>query len=106
MADMISLDEIKNFCRIDDDLDGYSEPELLAMRDAAIDQGEHLTGRDWRKKWTPETFPPSLKMWTLNRVASMFDTRGDVVDVKVTKTPRTHVDALLDRWVVYGCRRR
>lgn len=106
MANLISLDDIKDFCRIDDDLDGYTEAELMTMCSAAIDAGEHITNRDWRKKWTAETLPASLKVWTLNRIASMFDIRGNVVDVRVAKAPRDHVDSLLDRWVCYGNRRR
>ena len=106
---LISLDEIKEFCRIDDDLDAASAGLLEGFREAAIDAGEHITNRDWCKKWTAETFPASLKIWTLNRVAAMHEIRSDIQDLTYRdfiKMPRNHVDALLDRWVIYGGRRR
>jgi len=103
---LISLDEIKEFCRIDDDLDAASGSLLEGFREAAIDAGEHLTNRDWTAEWTPVNLPPALKVWTLNRIASLYDLRGDVQESgKAIKTPRTHVDGLLDRWVNYGERK-
>ena len=103
MTPMITIDEIKEFCRIDDDLDAASVSLLEGFRDAAIDEGEHLTNREWRETWTAETLPQALKVWTLNRISSMNDVRGNVQDSgKLAKTPRTHIDSLLDRWVIYG----
>lgn len=104
MIDLISLDEIKEFCRIDDDLDAASTTLLKGFREAAIQAGEHLTGRDWREEWTEETLPQSLKIWALNRVAALNDIRGDTQDSgnrSIVQMPRNHVDALLDRWRVY-----
>ena len=109
MVALISLEDIKEFCRIDDDLDASSATLLEGFAEAAIDAGEHITNRDWRKKWTAETLPASLKAWTLNRIAAMNDIRGDMQETgsrTVVKMPRSHVDALLDRWIIYGRRRR
>ena len=104
MTPLITVDEIKEFCRIDNDLDAASVSLLEGLREAAINAGEHLTGRDWRKKWTAETLPPDLKIWTLNRIAALYDVRGDVQGRReeLARTPRSHIDALLDRWIVYG----
>ena len=55
--------------------------------------------------WDGETFPRDLKMWALNRIASLYDVRGDIQDLggkTFVKMPRDHTDSLLDKWIVYG----
>ena len=102
---LITVEELREFCRIDADLDAAAEAELETLRDAAIETGEHLTGRKWREKWTPETFPRSLKLWVLNRVATANDRRTDVQTSSretIIAMPREHSERLLDPWRIYG----
>ena len=51
--------------------------------------------------WTAETLPESLRGWTLNRVATLYDYREDLVTGTITAAmPRHHINGLLDRWTV------
>lgn len=47
-AEIITLEEVREFCRINDDLNAYSDRELIILRDAAIETGEQETGLIWR----------------------------------------------------------
>lgn len=47
-AEIITLEEVREFCRISADLDAYSNRELIILRDAAIETGEQETGLIWR----------------------------------------------------------
>lgn len=53
--------------------------------------------------WTADTLPESLQAWALNRIATLYDHREDLVTGTITDAlPRHHVDGLLDRWLVMG----
>lgn len=53
--------------------------------------------------WNAKTLPGSIRGWILARVATLYDIRQDVaLGITATKLPRSHVDALLDRWSVRG----
>ena len=53
--------------------------------------------------WTADTLPESLQAWALNRIATLYDHREDLVTGTITASlPRHHTDGLLDRWLVMG----
>lgn len=53
--------------------------------------------------WTADTMPKSLQAWALNRIATLYDYREDLVTGTITAAlPRHHTVGLLDRWVVRG----
>lgn len=54
--------------------------------------------------WDVATLPHALRGWLLNRVATLYDTRTDLMDGArdVQSAPRAHVTGLLDRWTVTG----
>lgn len=53
--------------------------------------------------WTADTLPESLQAWALNRIATLYDHREDLVTGTITASlPRHHTDGLLDRWLVLG----
>lgn len=56
-AEIISMDDIKEFCRIDDDLDAVHLTTLATLRDAAIETGEQETGIIWRAASYEITLP-------------------------------------------------
>ena len=101
---LVSLEEIRDFCRLDGDLDADLTVTLETAREGLIDLGGHQTGRDWRKEWVavpsdppdPEekVFPKSLKLWLLNRIA---------IQVVEAGTSKEYLDRLLDPWRTYGC---
>ena len=101
---LVSLEEIRDFCRLDDGLDADLETTLETAREGLIDFGGHQTGRDWRKEWVAEpsdppdpdekVFPEGLKLWLLNRIAIQ------VVEFGISKE---FLDRLLDPWRTYGC---
>lgn len=185
-ADILGLELIKEFLGLDGTLDAGQDRVLPVLRQAAVDQGEQITGIVWRRAtyrmdglvsrrpgtgvilpltpvfavdsvtgkdpagkdvdmpetayrlipsaielgrpwaglmpedawpdeaftlsvvctagWTEETLPESLRAWLLNRVAGLFDMRGDVTDGSgnPAKMPRIHALGLLDRWTVRG----
>lgn len=47
-AEIISIDEIKEFCRIDEELDAVCSSTLSILCNAAIETGEQETGIIWR----------------------------------------------------------
>lgn len=91
-APLVTLEEVREFCRLDANLDAGQDSELETLRDAAVEQGEHITGYAWEKRWKPENFPRSLKLWVLNRIAA-----GMVAGENFPQ----HMNRLLDRWISY-----
>lgn len=53
--------------------------------------------------WTADTLPDSISAWALNRIATLYDYREDLVTGTITAAlPRHHTKGLLDRWTVRG----
>ena len=54
--------------------------------------------------WTEQTFPESLRMWALVRMATLYEQRQDISlgNAASHSMPRDHTMSLLDRWRVYG----
>jgi len=53
--------------------------------------------------WDADTLPESLRAWALNRIATLYDYREDLVTGTITAAmPRHHTNGLLDRWTVRG----
>lgn len=53
--------------------------------------------------WEADTLPESLQGWALNRIATLYDNRADLVTGTITAAmPRDHTIGLLDRWLVKG----
>jgi uncharacterized phiE125 gp8 family phage protein len=56
--------------------------------------------------WSADKLPHSIRSWLLNRVATLYDMRQDVIDstrsTVAHNMPRIHSLGLLDRWVVRG----
>lgn len=53
--------------------------------------------------WSADKLPESLRGWALNRIATLYDYREDLVTGTITAAlPRHHSAGLLDRWTVRG----
>ena len=53
--------------------------------------------------WAQDKLPESLRAWALNRIATLYDYREDLVTGTITAAmPRHHTNGLLDRWTVRG----
>ncbi len=53
--------------------------------------------------WAADKLPQSIRSWTLNRIATLYDYREDIATGKTTAAaamPRDHSRGLLDRWTV------
>lgn len=73
----------------------YGCIELLARPDAASLTVEVTAG------WTEDTFPDCLRSWALNRIATLYDYREDLVTGTITASmPRHHSMGLLDAYTV------
>ena len=184
-AELLSLDLIKEFIGLDPDLDAEQDKALPVLRQAAIDQGQQITGivwaaasyridglcsawpgagfilpltpvfsvaavegrdasgtvvvigpdayslipsaidfgRPWAELrplsawpeqalyfsvtctagWAADKLPESLRGWALNRIATLYDYREDLVTgTIIAAMPRHHTVGLLDRWTVRG----
>lgn len=184
-AEMLSLELIKEYIGLDPDIDAEQDRALPVLRQAAIDQGQQITGTVWAAAsyridglcavwpgagfrlplapvfdigeivgrdgagadvtvaadaysvipsaidlgrpwaelhtaagwpervqnisvtcvagWTADKLPESLRAWMLTRIATLYDIRADAVTGTTTAAmPRSHVDGLLDRWMVKG----
>ena len=174
-ADVISLEQIAEYIGFDADLDATQDTILPALRLAAIELGEQITGIVWgeaeyrielahtfnpviplpispvfsvtellidgelvdgdlytftpanpelaqfwatleavdrwpdgntftikcKAGWPEGKLPGALRAWALIRIASMYDTRADVIVGTISANiPRDHSRALLDRYTV------
>ena len=182
-AEILSLDLIKEFIGLDPDIDAEQDRVLPVIRQAAIEQGEQITGTVWAAAsyhidglcfmwpgagfnlplapvfavaevagkdasgadvpvpagaytlipaaiefgrpwaemhplsawpeqalalsvtctagWTADKLPKSIEGWLLNRIATLYDYREDLVTGTITANlPRDHSRGLLDRWTV------
>lgn len=63
-AEIITTDDIREFCRIDADLDAVHLATLKTLRDAAIETGEQETGIIWRAAEYEITMPPPATSWS------------------------------------------
>lgn len=93
-------------------------PSLYEFIPAAIDMGrpwaELRTKEPWAGQafdisvtctagWDADKLPESLRGWALNRIATLYDYREDLVTGTITAAlPRHHTNGLLDRWTVRG----
>lgn len=184
-AEILSLELIKEFIGLDPDVDAEQDKVLPVLRQAAIDQGQQITGTVWAAAsyridgfcavwpgagfrlplapvfavteivgkdssgadvpvplntytlipsgidfgrpwaellpasawpeqalnlsvtctagWDADKLPESLRGWALNRIATLYDYREDLVTGTITTAlPRHHTNGLLDRWTVRG----
>jgi uncharacterized phiE125 gp8 family phage protein len=185
-AEILSLELIKAFIGLDPDVDAEQDNVLPVFRQAAIDQGQQITGIVWAAAsyridglcpdwpamrfnlplspvfavtavagrdgggldvpippaaysfipsaidfgrpwamlwplpvwpvevvtlsvtctagWDSDSLPASIRNWMLNRVATLYDMRSDIMDGTrgIYDVPRHHSLGLLDRWTVRG----
>lgn len=91
MADLITLDEVKEHCRIDGDLDDVT---LKLYLSAALEVSQTHIGKRFD---TGLEFTPAIKVGCLMYISFLYENREMVADVDKSEVPLT-ISAL---WSTY-----
>ena len=94
--DLISIAIIKQYCRVETDVDDVL---LLGLAQGFCEQAQHICGQQWA---TADALPMAVRNWILVNTQFLYDNRAALMDSGGGQKVRTFADGLLDPFIKHS----